>query len=344
MNQANVKQSAKTGKKNIFISYRVSDTAGETGRLVDSLKQHFYEDQIFMDIDKIEPGVDFTKVISNSLESCDVMLVIIGPNWIGRNSDGSTRISKTNDWVRLEVASALKRDIRVVPVLVDNAALPEADDLPEDLHPLLTRQTFEVSNKRWKYDTGQLVEFLKFVGIQPKPGPHQPLPVPPPTASRSNVGLWILSGVGLVAIIFIILALALGEENKPDPVPSPQPVVNGGGERRNPEPEPEPEPVANTSYDVSGIWEDANGQYYLNITQNGKKLTIQSYSPQGELTGEGNGYMEGKEFHANLNTALLGMVTLESTLSQDGYILKGKTIVTGNGASLSEPMTLTKRE
>src|SRR5687767_14336775 len=168
MSQANFRSNTRDGRKNIFISYRVSDTAGETGRLVDSLKQHFYEEQIFMDIDKIEPGVDFTKVISHSLEACDVMLVVIGPNWLGRNSDGSTRMSKANDWVRLEVATALKRDIRVVPLLTDNATLPDEVDLPEDLHPLLTRQSFELSNKRWKYDTGQLIEFLKqVVRIQP---------------------------------------------------------------------------------------------------------------------------------------------------------------------------------
>ena len=87
-------------RKNIFISYRVSDTSGETGRLVDSLKQYFFEDQIFIDIDKIEPGVDFTEAIAKSLESCDVMLAIIGPNWQGLNTTNNTsRINNANDWV-----------------------------------------------------------------------------------------------------------------------------------------------------------------------------------------------------------------------------------------------------
>src|SRR5688500_1884326 len=92
-------------KKNIFISYRVNDTAGETGRLVDSLKHYFDEDQIFMDIDKIEPGVDFSEVISKSLSSCDVLLAIIGPNWLGgREVQGTPRIHQPNDWVRLEIS------------------------------------------------------------------------------------------------------------------------------------------------------------------------------------------------------------------------------------------------
>jgi hypothetical protein len=142
-------------KKNIFISYRVQDTSGETGRLADALKNHFEEDQIFMDIDKIEPGVDFTEVISRSLDSCDVMLAIIGPNWQGKDSNGLSRIKKPDDWVRLELSTALKRNIRVVPVLVDGASLPAVSELPEDLEGLSRRQTYEISNKRRQNDTEQ---------------------------------------------------------------------------------------------------------------------------------------------------------------------------------------------
>src|SRR5690606_19913986 len=75
--------------KNIFISYREKDSSGEAGRLVDSLKEYFLDHQIFMDIDKIEPGVDFTDAISHSLECCDVMLAIIGPRWMGEIGQSS---------------------------------------------------------------------------------------------------------------------------------------------------------------------------------------------------------------------------------------------------------------
>ncbi len=99
-----------TSRKNIFISYPEKDTAGETGRLVDALKDHFYEEQIFMDIEKIEPGTDFTQAIATSLESCDVMLAVIGPNWLGRIEEtGKYRIQDPNDWVRLKVSTALQR-------------------------------------------------------------------------------------------------------------------------------------------------------------------------------------------------------------------------------------------
>lgn len=154
-------------KRNIFINYRVHDTAGETGRLVDRLKQHFDDDQIFMDIEKIEPGLDFTKAISKSLESCHLMLAIIGPEWLGK--DGNTsRIKNSNDWVKTEISTALGRDIRVIPVLVDGAELPSSEDLPPELQPLLLRQSYEISNKRWDYDTEQLIAFLIKSGITPK--------------------------------------------------------------------------------------------------------------------------------------------------------------------------------
>ena len=162
-------------KKNIFINYRVHDTAGETGRLVDRLKERFSADQIFMDIDKIEPGVDFTKAISKSLESCDVMLAVIGPNWLGKDPTKDTsRIKNPNDWVKTEISTALARDIRVIPVLVDGGQLPDADDLPPDLQSLLLRQSFEISNKRWDYDTQQLIDVLIKMGITPKPTPVIP--------------------------------------------------------------------------------------------------------------------------------------------------------------------------
>ena len=161
-----------TARKNIFISYRVNDTAGETGRLVDSLKQYVDDDQIFIDIDQLEPGADFAEVIKKHLDFCDVMLAVIGPNWIGRKQDGSTLITEEDDWVRLELSKALARGIRVVPVLVNNATLPTAKELPEDLQPLLKRNTYSISFNRWKYDTDNLALFLiKSIGITPKATP-----------------------------------------------------------------------------------------------------------------------------------------------------------------------------
>ncbi len=167
---------------NIFISYRRHDSAGEAGRLVDSLKQYFKEEEIFIDIDTIQPGLDFSDVIESSLNTCDVLLALIGPNWLALQSpDGARRLDNPDDFIRLEIAEALKRKIRVIPVLVDGATLPEGTQLPEDLRGLVRRQAYEISNKRWKFDVDELVKSLKKnqPSPTPVPDPTPPAPTPP---------------------------------------------------------------------------------------------------------------------------------------------------------------------
>jgi hypothetical protein len=145
----------------LFISYRREDSAGWTGRLVERLKERFDEKSIFMDLDGIEPGIDFTIVLHNALESCDVLLAMIGPEWITtRDETGTLRLDDPADWVRTEIATALKRNIRVIPVLVGGAKVPTQNQLPDDLDPLAHRQAYELTDRRWNYDVEQLINTL----------------------------------------------------------------------------------------------------------------------------------------------------------------------------------------
>jgi hypothetical protein len=142
----------------IFISYRREDSAGWTGRLSEQLKARFGAESIFMDIDTIEPGVDFTEAVQKAVGSCDVLLAVIGPEWASSaNKSGKLRLEDPNDWVRVEIAAALKRKIRVVPVLVGGASVPTMDFLPDELDPLAHRQVHELTDKRWNYDVEQLI-------------------------------------------------------------------------------------------------------------------------------------------------------------------------------------------
>ena len=327
-------------RKNIFISYRVHDTAGETGRLVDSLKQYFYEDQIFVDIDKIEPGVDFTEAIAKSLESCDVMLAIIGPGWQGINAaDHSSRINNPNDWVRLEISTALKRNIRVVPVLVDGAELPTAEQLPEDLQSLLRRQAYEISNKRWKYDTEELIRFLvKSVGILPKNLTTEPVKKESSWWGKNYP--WVIL-VGVLVIGLGIVTNQAGEngldnnsvhENK-------QPIIED-----NPKVDTRIETTTEKEYYIAGNWYDANGLYYLTISQNANTLSVASYSMAGQQTGQGNGSINGNNVLININVTGYGVFTITSTLSQDEKSLTGSLKIENNGASYTEPLRLNKVE
>ncbi len=103
----------------IFISYRREDSSGYSGRLFDRLTAQFNRDQLFMDIDAIEPGVDFVEVIERAVSSCDVLVAVIGKQWLTvTDANGRRRLDNPEDFIRLEVGTALDRGIRVIPVLV----------------------------------------------------------------------------------------------------------------------------------------------------------------------------------------------------------------------------------
>ena len=119
----------------VFISYRRDDCAAHAGRLYDRLAQRTGEDAVFMDVDAIEPGVDFGARIEEAIGACRVVIVLIGDDWLDITDErGRRRLDDPTDLVRQEVAAALRRpDVRVVPVLVEEARMPPAERLPDDL-------------------------------------------------------------------------------------------------------------------------------------------------------------------------------------------------------------------
>jgi hypothetical protein len=146
---------------NIFICYRRNDTAPSAGRLYDRLSKRFGHEHVFMDIDTVMPGDDFIAVIEEKIASCDVALVLIGLSWLGeRNAGGQQRINRTEDFVRLEIASALKHGVLVIPVLIDGTPMPTTANLPDDLAPLARRHALEIRNNRFNEDVNRLVESI----------------------------------------------------------------------------------------------------------------------------------------------------------------------------------------
>jgi TIR domain len=146
----------------IFISYRRDDSEGQAGRLYDDLSRTFGDSSVFMDVAAIEPGLDFRKVIDHNVASCGVLLAVIGPGWLdAKDEAGQRRLDNPSDFVRLETASALKRDIPVVPVLVHGARMPRADQLPEGLGELAYRNGLELTHARWESDVEVLVKALQ---------------------------------------------------------------------------------------------------------------------------------------------------------------------------------------
>ena len=148
----------------IFISYRRDDSSASAGRLYDRLNDHFASNEIFMDVDNLDPGVDFVEEIEKSVASCDALIAVIGRRWlISSDEEGRRRLDNSEDFVRLEIATALKRGVRVIPVLVDGALMPRSRDLPDDLKPLVRRNALEVSHNRFKGDCARLITALERV-------------------------------------------------------------------------------------------------------------------------------------------------------------------------------------
>lgn len=148
--------------RSIFVNYRRTDSEGEAGRLLDDLTLRFGSDSVFMDVSAIEPGRDFRKAIDQSVATCSVLLAMIGQEWLdSRDSRGNRRLDDANDFVRIELASALRRDIPVVPVLVRGAKMPHVEELPDDLKELAYRNAVELTHARWKSDVQILLQALR---------------------------------------------------------------------------------------------------------------------------------------------------------------------------------------
>jgi hypothetical protein len=146
--------------KRVFLSYRRSDTAGIAGRVHDRLRRVLPEGNIFLDVTGITPGADFRESIERALAQCDVMFVFIGVGWM----DGE-RIFEERDFVRAEVAGALRRELTIVPILVEGAMMPEAESLPEDARQLHFKQAFRIAHATFDRDVAQLIEDVLGIAV-----------------------------------------------------------------------------------------------------------------------------------------------------------------------------------
>jgi hypothetical protein len=145
----------------VFVSYRRDDTRHVAGRLAGDLADHFGSDSIFRDVESIDGGEEFPVRLDRALAQCAVMLVLIGHGWlVAKDAQGRRRLDDPADWVRQEIVAALRRGVRVVPVLVEGATLPAEGDLPDDLKPLVKRQARPLSDERWRGDLTALIEML----------------------------------------------------------------------------------------------------------------------------------------------------------------------------------------
>ena len=172
--------------RGIFISYRRSDSSGYAGRIFDRLAPSFSREHVFMDVDNIELGVDFVEVLSDRVASCDALLAIIGHDWLNSlDARGKRRLDDPHDFVRIEIEAALKRNTRVIPVLVEGATMPSSEELPEPLKGLARRQGVEISHNRFDSDADILIRALRRI-IDAKDREREAAAAPAPELSPAS--------------------------------------------------------------------------------------------------------------------------------------------------------------
>jgi tetratricopeptide (TPR) repeat protein len=170
----------------IFINYRRDDSPGTAGRLHDRLAQAFGPDNLFMDVDHIPAGVDFADYLHSQVAACDVFLAVIGPHWLDAKDDsGRRRFDNPDDFVTIEIAAALARNIRVIPVLVDGARTPKADKLPDSVKSLVRRNAVEVRNTQFGRDAEGLANKVR-AALKDAP------PVKKPWPFLANATAWLM--------------------------------------------------------------------------------------------------------------------------------------------------------
>ena len=152
------------GGGGIFVSYRREESSYVAGRLSDRLIDRFGAEQVFIDVEAIEPGADFAEAISRAVDACVVLLAVIGPGWLlAADERGERRLDDPDDLVRLEIGTALAREVRVIPVLVEGAVMPRRENLPEGLAGLARRNALRIRHESFRDDAGRLVSAIERV-------------------------------------------------------------------------------------------------------------------------------------------------------------------------------------
>jgi glycerophosphoryl diester phosphodiesterase len=185
----------------VFISYRRQDTAWPARQLYDVLVAELGADRVFKDVDNIEPGDDFVERIQSAVGSCEVLLALIGPQWLTvTDANGLRRLDDPQDFVRIEVETALTRDdVRVIPILVDNAKMPSPQELPSGLARLTRRQAVEINPVN--FDTRRLLRVLNDTLRDARGDAAEP------TAARRRTGLLVSVASSIVLLLAVGVAV-----------------------------------------------------------------------------------------------------------------------------------------
>lgn len=280
----------------IFISYRREDTSGESGRLKDNLEQIFGKENIFYDVETLEAGLNFDQSIAKALNESKVLLAMIGPHWLKvSDSKGAKRLDNPDDWVRKEIAEALKRNLRVIPILVNGADMPDSEDLPDNLKELSLKHAQELTSSRWNYDVGVLSKVLeklitKIPESKPESNPEprtisRPLvsPIVEPKKWWTKNYVWAIGGLLSLLILYNIIPSQQDE------------IADSNVETEIPADSNQEETISdlvsywelNGDWDLSITYTEEEYKSTLVFTQDGSMLKFDEYNAENERIGKG---------------------------------------------------------
>lgn len=303
----------------IFISYRREDTSGESGRLKDNLEQIFGKENIFYDVETLEAGLNFDQSIAKALNESKVLLAMIGPHWLKvTDSKGVKRLLNPEDWVRKEIAEALKRGLRVIPVLVNGADMPSSEELPEDLKELSLKHAQELTSSRWNYDVGVLSKVLeklitKNPEPKPQPNPEQSSPrsivspIPEPKNWWAKNYKWAIGGLVFLLVIYMIIPSQEAEYDD---------SVNSSLEAEVPADYNQEIIIPDMAGDWGLTLEGAEGFWESTcvFVQDGSIVTFKEFNPNGDQIGKGSGQIDGQDMVLDYYSSadqLEGTITLK---------------------------------
>ena len=301
-----------------------------------------------MDVAGIAPGLDFRKAIDDNVSGCGVFLAIIGAQWATiTGADGQRRLDSADDFVRLEVASALNRNIAVIPVLVHEARMPHPEQLPDNIKDLAYRNSVEISHARWNSDVQLLVKALgQYVlttsATQNEPV-HATVPVqlPPPVSTpavpatkKSNLPLMVGGGVAAAVVLGVLGFLFLHKSPAPASTPSSTPATAdaGTGSAAAVAPPASAPPSSGSVPSLAGSWrttragKGGDAVVELHITGTAPNYTVEAIGncPQGECSwgtqpldftgGQGSATWAPRAKPADIQTKRISLITLR----QDG--------------------------
>jgi hypothetical protein len=359
---------------NIMISYRRADSGPITGRIYDRLRAHFGADHVFIDIDSIPMGIDYRGHIQSYVGHCDVLLPVIGPRWTGPAEGGQRRIDDPGDLVRLEVAHALERDIRVIPLLVDDAHLPTTEELPEDLRSLRFRNSLRVDSgidfhhhidrlcaaietaARKAEGTAAVAEkpvtivppsppFPPPPPVMPPPppifeaGPDLAAPVAPPLPLHAPVQKkrWALVALALLALLVAALGVFHFVPSKSSRAPTPSPAPGQPSARKITRvPDSRHFPPSSVGALVVGIWNQGDTTMYF--------FEDNTFATEGSTRGgdEGRWELSGRHVIAK-GIPAHATRTWMLNLSSDGKFLTGQMTEKWSDSERAEHVKLSRQ-